>query len=275
MTAAQMTQQDQTKGNGSSSSQPGERERAEIADAQVRVKNRRPRLKTRIETDKDGAVVNIGPHHADRDGWLARIDNLFGSNGRQFPLAQLNHVLKLARGDNGKYDEAKVNGILAAIDGVAPANEVEAMLALQIAITHEVAMQALLRAQRVDQIPQYESAGGMAVRLLRTFTAQVETLARLRRGGEQVVKVVHVHPGGQAVIGNIQAGRGGEGEKIGDQPHAPQLGAAGQPRSLPFDPGTPLPCPNPAREPVPVPLREAQESMPDARRRAGQRRANR
>jgi hypothetical protein len=270
MTAANTTQQVQA--DSSPSNQPGELERAAISEARARVKERRRRLTTRIETDKDGTVVNIGPHHADRDGWLARVDDLFGSSGRQFPLAQLNHVLKVARGDNGKYDEAKVNGILAAIDGVAPANEVEAMLALQMAVTHELAMQALLRAQRVDQIPQYESAGGMAVRLLRTFTAQVETLAKLRRGGEQVVKVVHVHPGGQAVIGNVQAGPGGGGEKIGDQPHAPQLGAAGQPRSLPFDPGTTLPCPDPAREPVPVPVREEQAALPNARRGARQRR---
>lgn len=271
MTAAKTTKPDQT--NGSPSNPPGEREQIEIAEAQARVKHRRPRLTTRIETDKDGAVATIGPHHADRDGWLARVDDLFGSSGRQFPLAQLNHVLKIARDEKGKYDEAKVNGILAAIDGVQPVNEVEAMLALQMAVTHELAMQALLRAQRVDQIPQYESAGGMAVRLLRTFTAQVETLAKLRRGGEQVVRVVHVHPGGQAVIGNVQAGRGGGGEKIGDQPHAPQLGEAGQPRSLPFEASAPMPCADTAREPVSVPLREAQEPLPDARRRAGQRRA--
>lgn len=271
MTATQMTKLDQT--NASPSNQPGERERSEIAQAQARVKNRRPRLTTWIETDKGGAVVNIGPYHGDREGWLARVDDLFGSSGRQFALAQLHHILKVARGDNGKYDEAKVNGILAAIEGVRPANEVEAMLALQMAVTHELAMQALLRAQRVDQIPQYDSSGGMAVRLLRTYTMQLEALAKLRRGGEQVVRVVHVHPGGQAVIGNVQAGRGGGGEKIGDQPHAPQLSAAGQPRSLAIEAGTPLSCQDPAREPVPVPLREEQVPLPDARRRDGQRRA--
>lgn len=248
-------------------------EREAIAESRARVRARHTRLTTRLETDKDGSVVNIGPHHGDRDGWLARMDDLFGSHGRQFPLVQLNHVLKFARLDGGKYDEAKVNGILATIDGARPSNEVEAMLALQMAVTHELAMQALLRAQRVDQIPQYESAGGMAVRLLRTFTAQVEALAKLQRGGEQVVKVVHVHPGAQAVIGNVQAGTGGGGEKIGDQPHAPQLGDDGQPRSLPFEASAPMPCADTAREPVPVPLREEQGPLPDARRRAGQRRA--
>ncbi len=70
-------------------------------------------------------------------------------------------------------------------------------------------MQVALRSMRVDQIPQFDSAGNMAVKLLRTFTMQVEALAKLQRGGEQVVKVVHVHPGAQAIVGNITTGANG------------------------------------------------------------------
>src|SRR5262245_57428365 len=33
----------------------------------------------------------------------------------------------------------------------------------------------------------------MAIKLLRTYTAQLEALAKLRRGGEQTVRVEHVH----------------------------------------------------------------------------------
>src|SRR3712207_9415284 len=42
----------------------------------------------------------------------------------------------------------------------------------------------------------------------RTFVQQVETLAKLRRGGEQKVTVehVHVHAGGQAVVGAVTSG---------------------------------------------------------------------
>jgi hypothetical protein len=47
---------------------------------------------------------------------------------------------------------------------------------------------------------------------MRTYTLQVEALARKRRKGEQTVNVkhVHVHAGGQAVVGNVtqKAGRG-------------------------------------------------------------------
>jgi hypothetical protein len=78
----------------------------------------------------------------------------------------------------------------------------------------------------VDQIPQYDSAAGMAVRFLLTFTMQVEALAKPQRGGEQVVTVVHVHPGAQAIVGNVVSGASGAPHGGGgtfeneNQPHA-------------------------------------------------------
>jgi integrase len=58
---------------------------------------------------------------------------------------------------------------------------------------------------------------------------QAESLAKLQRGGEQIVKVVHVHPGGQAIVGNVVSGDsggantpggGGVIHENGNQPHA-------------------------------------------------------
>jgi hypothetical protein len=47
--------------------------------------------------------------------------------------------------------------------------------------------------------------GSTAARLMRTYAIQVEILRRLRNGGQQYVRVEHVHvnDGGQAVIGNV------------------------------------------------------------------------
>jgi hypothetical protein len=46
-----------------------------------------------------------------------------------------------------------------------------------------------------------------AARLMRAYSAQVETLRRLRHGGDQHVRVEHVHinEGAQAVIGSVRA----------------------------------------------------------------------
>ena len=45
-----------------------------------------------------------------------------------------------------------------------------------------------------------------AARLMRAYATQVEVLRRLRNGGQQFVRVEHVHvnDGGQAVIGNVK-----------------------------------------------------------------------
>jgi hypothetical protein len=48
--------------------------------------------------------------------------------------------------------------------------------------------------------------GSAAARLMRAYATQVEVLRRLRNGGQQYVRVEHVHvnDGGQAVIGNMK-----------------------------------------------------------------------
>ncbi len=96
------------------------------------------------------------------------------------------------------------------------------MLASQMAVTHALAMEFLGRAKRAELIPQLESFGNLAVKLLRTYTAQTEALAKLQRGGEQTVRVEHVHvyPGGQAVVGNVNSAQGGDDDEKSKQPHA-------------------------------------------------------
>jgi hypothetical protein len=72
----------------------------------------------------------------------------------------------------------------------------------------------------------------MLNKLARTFAAQVEALKRYRSNGEQSIRVQHVtvNDGGQAIVGDVQAG-GGEQEKNGDQPLGPCAA---------YEPSTPL-----------------------------------
>ncbi len=54
-------------------------------------------------------------------------------------------------------------------------------------------------------MPTLQECGSLATKLLRTYTAQIDALARLRRGGEQrvIVQHVYVNEGGQAIVGNV------------------------------------------------------------------------
>jgi hypothetical protein len=184
-----------------------------------------------VERSADGKITYVGPEHADARGWQARLMDVFGTSSDAFAISQLNKLLDGSRSAEGAVDATSANSALAVVDGVRPRDEIEAMLAAQMAITHSLAMECLAHAKRVDQIPQLECNGNLAVKLLRTFTVQMEALAKLRRGGEQKVTVEHVHvyPGGKAIVGSVETPTQGASLKQIDQAHA-----------LPYAPGATL-----------------------------------
>jgi hypothetical protein len=69
-----------------------------------------------------------------------------------------------------------------------------------------------------------------ANKLSRTYATLLEALNRHRGKGQQKVTVehVHVHAGGQAVVGVVET-PGGSDAKSEDQPHAKQLAYAPRP----------------------------------------------
>jgi hypothetical protein len=121
-----------------------------------------------------------------------------------------------------------------------------AAAATQMVATHVASMTALRRMNGSETIPQQDSNGNLVVKLLRTFTAQIEALQRHRGKGEQKVTVehVHVHAGGQAIVGAVTPGGGGAA-KSEERAHAS--------RELTHEPGTPMRSPDSEREAVPVP----------------------
>lgn len=205
---------------------PSADEQRTLDGARAEVRRRAPRLTVRCEQAGSNQIIDLGAEHSDHDGWLARLDAAFGSRGRNFAISQLNWLIRCAQDKDGKVDGIRLNGMVAMIEGAAPQNEMQAALAVQMALIHATSQMLLVRAQRADQIPQFDSASNSAVKLLRTFALHAEALAKLQRGGEQVVKVVHVHPGGQAIVGNVMAGQagaatgGGDSFENFDQPHA-------------------------------------------------------
>src|SRR5262245_30517846 len=75
-----------------------------------------------------------------------------------------------------------------------------------------------------DGIKRLDVLGNLTNKFMRTYTLQVEALARKRRKGEQNIRVKHVHvyDGGQAIVGNVSH-RGGRGyRKIERQGYEPE-----------------------------------------------------
>jgi hypothetical protein len=75
----------------------------------------------------------------------------------------------------------KASGALAAIEALRPRNEAEAMLAVQMVATQDLAMEALANARRQAAEPQPQHAASLALGLLKVSALQVEALATLRR----------------------------------------------------------------------------------------------
>ena len=112
------------------------------------------------------------------------------------------------------FDERSINFALSMVSGIAPKDQVEAMLAAQMAAVHTATMTYARRLAHVETIPQQDSAEKTFNKLARTFAAQVEALKRYRSKGEQrvIVERVNVEKGGQAIVGNVAHGGGVDDE---------------------------------------------------------------
>ena len=131
------------------------------------------------------------------------------------------------------------------------------MIAAQLVACHNASMECYRRAMIGEQTFEGRRENlSQANKLSRTYATLLESLNRHRGKGQQKVTVehVHVHEGGQAIVGNVESPGGGFAPKSKEQPHA-----------LAHAPGTTMPSADTPREPVPV-ASDAERPMPDARR---------
>ena len=145
-----------------------------------------------------------------------------------------------------------------ALIGIAPRDECEGMIAAQLLACHYASMECYRRAMLNSQTfeGRHENLS-QANKLSRTYAVLLDALNGHRGKGQQKVTVehVHVHEGGRAIVGNVEATGGGVAPKPKEQPHA-----------LGYAPGETMPSADPPRELVPVAC-DAEWSMPDARRK--------
>jgi hypothetical protein len=99
-----------------------------------------------------------------------------------------------------------------AVREMEPKNATEAMLAVQMFGVHNAAIMFLKGAVKEGQTFQGTDANVLrATRLMRLFIEQLEAMAKLKgKAGQQKVTVehVHVHSGGQAIVGSVDTTTG-------------------------------------------------------------------
>src|SRR4051794_32591467 len=155
-------------------------------------------------THTKGGPAQIASDHPDPITGGQLLMAALGTTSHAFTYGLLDQLVD-AGSKGAKADEDGINFMLAVIAGLEPRDEIEAMLAAQMAAVHRATLTFARRLNHVETIPQQDSAERAFNKLARTFTAQMEALKRYRTGGEQKVTVqyVTVNEGGQAVVGHV------------------------------------------------------------------------
>ena len=211
-----------------------------VAAFKAAKERRGPSVKVSIE----GTAAKITPDHPEVALGSLALMQAIGTADFDFYDGLMLQLVNATSG--GGSPEPAVNFMLSVIKGIEPRDQIEAMLAAQMAAVHNAMMTFARRLAHVENIPQQDSAERAFNKLARTFAAQVEALKRYRSSGEQrmVVQHVNVAEGGQAIVGNVNTPAPGVGarKKVGEQSHA-----------LGYAPGVEMPR-QIEEERVPVPI---------------------
>jgi hypothetical protein len=147
----------------------------------------------------DGKTVM--PDHPDERLACKLLMEALGTASADFTVGLLSQLACAGR----QIDEVALNFMLSVVQGVKPKDQLETMLAAQMAAIHMATMTFARRLAHVETIQQQDSAERALNKLARTYAMQMEAFKRYRTGGEQKVTVQHVSvsEGGQAIVGNV------------------------------------------------------------------------
>ena len=172
----------------------------------VTVQRRGPPVRVKLWR-VDTKVAKVHPPDGDSDNWWQRLNKALGTTSSDFVNASLFQIQAAVRGPWGEISQLAMNATLAMVEAAAPKDEIEGALAVQMACTHAAAMAVLAKLDAaLGSERRVAAIGSAAARLMRAYAMQVEVLRRSRNGGQQFVRVEHVHvnDGAQAIIGNVK-----------------------------------------------------------------------
>jgi hypothetical protein len=237
-----------------------EAEQAEVCAHAKRKKVRRQAPRFAVDR-QDGGQVQMKPAGVHTDAAAARLMNALGITDLDLAerlTAQIVNTIHM-RSSNEPISAENLNAALAAVT-----------LAAQMIGVHWVAMAMLGKAGSTSDRTLLNDMGNMTIKLLRTYTAQLEALKRYRTAGEQRVVVQHQHVNVTADRAAVQVnggmtpvsdGRGALSE-LRDQPHAPS-----EIRSVSSEQGISMLCADPTRDTLSATGCKRAKPLPNARRR--------
>ena len=149
---------------------------------------------------KNGIIRLNDDQNIQYEEWKRRIGNAFGTEDMDVAAYLLNSLCKVS---GIKTEQADVlNGLCAAIQELHPRDHCERMLVSQMVLVDYRLKACMHSAGRALSPEMRDTEMAMAVRLMRLYTQQLETLRRYRTGGNQMITVNHV-TAEQAIVGDV------------------------------------------------------------------------
>jgi hypothetical protein len=206
-------------------------------------------LAPNMKVSQNDGVTQVAFNHPEPGVAQLLLMKALGTHNPDFLEGILHQLENATSGQtvNGR----ELNFMLAVIQGMKPKNQIETMLAAQMAVVHMATMAFGGHLARSATIMQFEAAQRALCKLARTFAAQVEALKRDRGNCEHKVTVEEVKTNPGIPTPSVQPS-----SKSNGQYHAEQNGHAPQP---------PLRRSNSQRKTVSV-TSDAERPLPDARR---------
>jgi len=153
---------------------------------------------------------------ADFDAHRAMLRATFGTLSEEFADTMMGKVISGLRPNAfDMLGEVTLNAALATIASLRPESEMEALMCVQIVIAGFSGLRMIELSQRHLSEENIAVYRGYANRLLKLQGELLKTLDKRRKGGSSQsieVKHVHIHAGGQGVIGIVNHD---EGQKLG------------------------------------------------------------
>ena len=154
---------------------------------------RRQKSRARLPNAKSDKLAGIAFDYPDQDtGALwAVLHDTFATGDITLTGALLDQFTALSQVD-GQHHPSRMKALLASVRAIAPRDETEALLAVQMAAIHDATMRAALCLVVSKELEAYHAISSAINKLARTFTLQMDSLKRYRTT-EQSIHVRHTY----------------------------------------------------------------------------------
>jgi hypothetical protein len=162
-----------------------------------------------LELPDSGTAVMEKTQEQLFDELAANVCKLTGTHSHPVGDRIIHQVANAQTWPKPEDEDAHLIVAMSLIGEMAPQNAIEAMLAVQMIATNEAALMFIRRSTAEDQSSEASDANVLrSTRLMRVFIQQLEAIQKLKgKAAQLTVEQVHVHQGGQAIVGSVSTSK--------------------------------------------------------------------